>query len=225
MSTRRAPACGGPIQCSRNPVDDQLSLSIRWLGFVIGRHLTPIEMVEHILPVFGVGALEIALGVGEGSRLSMGQKPRPVKEGILARGHWLRIAAFGAVMATTVLAAMAASIYLLNFDQRQAVTVAFCTLAFAQMWHVFNMRDELGRFFDNEITRNRWIWAALVLCLILVLAAVYTPVLSTVLILSDPGARGWMLIVPASLVPLVAAPLVRLLSRLGSDDQSETSRT
>ena len=155
----------------------------------------------------------LALGVGEGSRLSMGQKPRPVTEGILARDHWIRIAVFGAVMATTVLAAMATSIYLLDFDQRQAVTVAFCTLAFAQMWHVFNMRDELGRFFDNEITRNRWLWAALIICLILVLAAVYIPGLSAVLVLSDPGASGWLLILPASFLPLAMAPLVNLVTR------------
>ncbi len=165
----------------------------------------------------------LALGVGEGSRLSMEQKPRPVKEGILARDHWMRIAVFGAVMAATVLAAMATSIYLLDFDQQRAVTVAFCTLAFAQMWHVFNMRDELGRFFDNEITRNRWIWAALAICLILVLAAVYSPSLSTVLKLSNPGTVGWMLIVPASLVPLLAAPLASLLGSSPGSGRREAS--
>lgn len=45
-------------------------------------------------------------------------------------------------MALTVLATMAAAIYLLDFDRELAVTTSFCTLAFAQMWHVFNMRDE-----------------------------------------------------------------------------------
>jgi len=155
----------------------------------------------------------LALGVGEGSRLSMGRTPRPVKERILTRAHWIRISLHGAVMAVTVLAAMATSVYFLNFDQRQAVTVAFCTLAFAQMWHVFNMRDELRHVFDNEIVRNGWIWAALVICLVLVLTAIYVPAMSNVLVLTDPGASGWSLIIPASLVPLAAAPLVSALSR------------
>jgi len=156
----------------------------------------------------------LALGVGEGSRLSMECAPRPPKESILTRTHWIRISLHGAVMAISVLAAMATSVYFFNFEQRQAVTVAFCTLAFAQMWHVFNMRDELGHVFDNEIMRNGWIWAALAICLVLVLAAIYVPALSTVLLLTDPGASGWSLILPASLVPLAAAPLVNALSRV-----------
>ncbi|MGB5627190.1 MAG: cation transporting ATPase C-terminal domain-containing protein, partial [Woeseiaceae bacterium] len=72
---------------------------------------------------------------------------------------------------------------------------------------------ELRHIFDNEIMRNGWIWAALVICLVLVLAAIYVPALSNVLVLIDPGAAGWFLILPASLVPLLTAPLVSALSR------------
>ena len=155
----------------------------------------------------------LALGVGEGSRSLMANEPRPAKERILTPAHWTAIGIHGVVMAVAVLAAMATSVYYLDFDQRQAVTVAFCTLAFAQMWHVFNMRDEIERVFDNEITRNTWIWAALAICLVLVLAAIYVPVLSNVLVLTDPGAHGWALIIPASLIPVVAAPIVSILVR------------
>ncbi len=157
----------------------------------------------------------LALGVGRGSRLSMGCSPRPATESILTRAHWLRIGLYGAVMAATVLAAMAISIFYLDFNSGQAVTVAFCTLALAQTWHVFNMRDEIGKVFDNEITRNWWIWAALFLCITLVLAAIYVPALSAVLELTNPGVSGWALIIPASLVPLIAAPLVSRLVRAG----------
>ena len=150
----------------------------------------------------------LALGVGRGSRLSMGRKPRPAKESVLTRAHWLRIGLHGTVMAATVLAAMAISFYFLGFDNTQAVTTAFCTLALAQMWHVFNMRDELRKPLDNEVTRNRWVWGALLICLALVLAAVYVPSLGKVLELTDPGTAGWTLIVSASLVPILAAPIV-----------------
>ena len=150
----------------------------------------------------------LALGVGRGSRLSMARAPRPAKESILTRAHWMRIGLHGGVMAATVLAAMAISIYILDFDNSKAVTIAFCTLALAQMWHVFNMRDEVRKPVDNEVTRNRWIWAALLICLVLVLAAIYVPVLGGLLELTDPGTAGWVLIVVASLVPVFAAPLV-----------------
>ena len=150
----------------------------------------------------------LALGVGKGAPLLMKSRPRPSTERILTREHWIRIGLHGLVIAVAVLAAMAVSVFYMAFDQRHAVTVAFCTLAFAQMWHVFNMRDEIRRVFVNEITRNSWIWVALTLCLGLVLAAVYLPAFANVLKLSDPGVAGWALIVPASLLPVLVAPFV-----------------
>ena len=150
----------------------------------------------------------LALGVGRGSPLTMGRAPRPAKESILTRTHWMRIGLHGVVMAAAVLAAMAISIFVLEFNNRRAVTTAFCTLALAQMWHVFNMRDETRKPLDNEIVRNRWIWVALFICLALVLAAIYVPALSRLLQLTDPGTAGWLLIISASLVPLLAAPIV-----------------
>jgi Ca2+-transporting ATPase len=155
----------------------------------------------------------LALGVGPGRKSLMNLKPRPSNERILMRRHWVEIGLYGIVMALAVLVAMAISLVYLGFDRQQAVTVSFCTLALAQLWHVFNMRGDLGRIIDNEITRNIWIWLALILCLLLVMAAVYIPVLSDVMQLSDPGVAGWLVIAAGSLVPLAAAPLVRQVAR------------
>jgi Ca2+-transporting ATPase len=154
----------------------------------------------------------LALGVGKGSPALMRHPPRPGKERILTRAHWIGIGLHGLFISVAVLGAMATSVFYLEFDQQRAVAVAFCTLAFAQMWHVINMRDQIGRVFDNEITRNAWIWAALALCLVLVLAAVYLPALADVLRLADPGVSGWAIIVPASLFPVLAAPFVARVS-------------
>jgi len=155
----------------------------------------------------------LALGVGPGQDTLMKRKPRPMSEGILTRRHWIETGLHGVVMALVVLSAMAISLRFLGFEREQAVTVSFCTLALAQLWHVFNMRSDLGRVINNEITRNVWIWLALALCLVLVLAAVYVPVLRTVMQLSSPGVAGWLVISVASLVPLITAPVVRRIAR------------
>ena len=155
----------------------------------------------------------LALGVGEGSPSLMRRKPRSADEPVLMRQHWLRIGMHGTVMSLTVLAAMAIAVFYLHFDAAGAVTVSFCTLAFAQLWHVFNMRDNIGQVFNNEITRNVWVWIAIVICLALILGAIYLPLPSAILGLTDPGAKGWMVILPMSLIPLIFAPLVRLLAR------------
>ncbi len=155
----------------------------------------------------------LALGVGPARPGLMEESPRPAGEPILPRRCWVEIALHGLVMAAATLAAMAFAMVVLGYETGLGVTVAFCTLALAQLWHVFNMRGDTWRLLDNEITRNPWVWAALVLCLALVLMAVYAPVVSDVLRLSDPGTDGWLVVVVASLVPLAAAPLIRWLAR------------
>jgi Ca2+-transporting ATPase len=154
----------------------------------------------------------LALGVGPGAASLMSARPRPAGESILTRGHWIRIGLHGVVMALTVLAAMTLSVTWLEFDRERSVAVAFCTLAAAQLLHVFNMRDNLRNVLRNEITRNAWIWAALSLCLLLVLGAVYIRPVADVLALTDPGTAGWVLILSAAVVPLAAAPVVRGLA-------------
>lgn len=155
----------------------------------------------------------LALGVGPGSTSLMRRAPRPAAEQILTPEHWLRIGLHGGVMAATVLAAMAGSVLWLGFDHGRAVTVAFCTLSLAQMWHVFNMRDNMWQIVRNEIVGNIWVWAALILCALLVLASIYVPALATVLQLEDPGTRGWLLVLLASIVPLLTGPAIRVFAR------------
>jgi Ca2+-transporting ATPase len=154
----------------------------------------------------------LALGVGPGRPGLMRQAPRSAQERILPRRCWIEIALYGVVLAVVTLAAMAVALLVLDYDTAMSVTIAFSTLALAQLWHVFNMRGDTWRLIDNEIARNKWIWMALVLCLGLILMAVYLPVLNDVLRLTDPGVTGWLLIVGASVLPLIAAPLVRRLA-------------
>ena len=155
----------------------------------------------------------LALGVGPARPGLMSEKPRPASERILPRRQWAQIGLYGVVIAIATLAAMAYVVVALGFSADRAVTVAFCTIALAQLWHVFNMRGDIRRVFINEITRNRWVWAALALCLVLVLMAVYVPVLNDVLRLADPGPAGWSVVAVASIVPLLAAPAVRFFAR------------
>jgi Ca2+-transporting ATPase len=154
----------------------------------------------------------LALAVGPGSGKLMQRRPRPGDEAVLTRSHWLRIGVHRMVISAAVLAAMAVAVLHLKFDVAHAVTVSFCTLAMAQLWHVFNMREDPARFVLNEITKNVWIWIAIVICLALILMAVYTPLLRGLLELTDPGARGWLLIIIASFIPLVLGPAVQHLA-------------
>ncbi len=151
----------------------------------------------------------LALGVGPGAASLMTRQPRAPNEKLITRTHWLRILLHGAVLSASVLGAMSYAIVVLDFQASRAVTVSFCTLALAQMWHVLNVRDSMHHWISNEVTRNGWIWIALAICLALVLSAVYLPGLAAVLALHNPGIAGWAVIVAASIVPVLVGPLVR----------------
>ncbi len=155
----------------------------------------------------------LALGVGRGSGDLMHKKPRLSGEPILTRWHWSLITIHGVVISSTVLTAMAIAVLVLDMETEQAVTVSFCTLAFAQMWHVFNMREPSAHWINNEITRNLWVWVALATCLALMLAAIYAPLLRDLLAVTTPDTDGWTLILVASIVPVLLAPAAQALVR------------
>jgi Ca2+-transporting ATPase len=146
----------------------------------------------------------LALGVGEGEPALMRRGPRPASETVLQRRHWLAIGRHGSVITAAVLGAFALALHWLELDASRAVTVSFLTLAFAQLWHVFNMREHDSGRVRNEITRNPWVWGALALCTALLLAAMWVPVLAEVLAVASPGPEGWLLVAGMSALPLVA---------------------
>lgn len=156
----------------------------------------------------------LALGVGEGDQNIMRRPPRDPQESIVTQRHWWEIALYGMVITASVLAAFALAYAWLDANDARAVTIAFLTLAFAQLWHVFNMREAGSPVLRNEITANRFVWGALALCIGLLLAAVYLPVLSGVLSTVDPGWQGWLLVASASLVPVLVGPAVQWLLKL-----------
>ena len=151
----------------------------------------------------------LALGVSQGEKDIMEKPPRDPKEPILGRQRWLRIAAYGAVFTVSVLGALILAERWLGMDSSHAVTVSFLTLAYAQLWHVFNMRDDQANIFRNEITRNPWVWAALTLCSGLILLALYVPLFASVLGLRPPGMAGWGIAISMSLLPLFFGQLMK----------------
>lgn len=163
-----------------------------------------INIVNDVFPA-------LALGVGDGDRTLMQRPPRDPRESILSRGHWLAIGGYGFLIAAALGGVFALALIWLGMDQQRAVTISFISLGLMRLWHVFNMRDNSSGLFRNEITRNRYVWGALGVCILLLLAAVYLPVLSTALGTVDPGLTGWLLIIGASLVPLLVGQVLKLV--------------
>lgn len=149
----------------------------------------------------------LALGVGEGGSALMRQPPRDPKEAILTRGHWRAILGLGATIAGAVLGALGLALAS-GMEAQRATTIAFLTLAMAQLWHVFDMRHPASGWVRNEITRNPWVWAALAACVGLLLAALHLRPLRAVLSLEAPGPQGWAIVLGMSALPLLVGQIV-----------------
>jgi Ca2+-transporting ATPase len=153
----------------------------------------------------------LALGVGEGDPQIMKRPPRDPREPIIYSRHWLAISGYGLIMTISVLGALLLSLKWFDMGVRRAVSVSFLTLAFVQLWHVFNMRDLGSGIFKNDITRNAYVWGALGLCTLLILCAVYIPRFADVLKVVDPGKEGWALVIVMSLIPLIIGQIHKSL--------------
>lgn len=154
-----------------------------------------LNLVTDVFPAFSLGACEAGRDI-------MRRRPRPPGEGILMRPQWVGIIFHGLMITAATLGAFIGS-RMVGLAETETVTVSFLTLAFAQLWHVFNMRGAGSRPFRNEVTANPYVWGSLILCAVLLLGAVYWPLPASVLNVVPPGSAGWSIVLAASAVPVL----------------------
>lgn len=164
-----------------------------------------LNLVTDVFPAF-------ALGASEGSDKILQRPPRDPGKPIVTRALWTAIVLHSLSISAATLGAFILAQGYLRMEPDAAVTVSFLTLALAQLWHVFNMRDPRSRVLRNEITRNRYVWGALVLSICLVIAVLFIPVAADALDLVAPDDRAWGLIMAMSLLPLVLGQVAKIVS-------------
>jgi Ca2+-transporting ATPase len=170
-----------------------------------------LNLVTDVFPAF-------ALAMGDGDSDILKRPPRNPKEPILGRVQWLAIVLYGITLTVATFGAFVLARFGLELDEQSTVTVTFLTLAFGQLWHVFNMRHQTSNLIENEISRNPWIWAALALCTGILLTAAYLPNLTSLLRMVAPDIRMWGIIVAMSTLPLLSGPIIRRFVH-GRDDK------
>jgi Ca2+-transporting ATPase len=106
---------------------------------------------------------------------------------------------------------------------RQAITMAFMTLALSQVFHVFNARSQTRSAFDGRLFTNGWLWSAVVLCLILQAAAVYVPLLQQVLHTVPPAVPDWGVIAACAVTPVGVVELVKAIRRVAARGERKGS--
>jgi P-type Ca2+ transporter type 2C len=165
-----------------------------------------LNMVTDIFPA-------LALGLGIGDKNVMKKPPIDAKKAIVDKKDWIKIGIYALIITFSVASAVIYCQEFITPDDKIANNVAFITLAFAQLFHVFNMSAFDSKVFINDITKNKYVWLAVVICTGFMVLVFVSPKMRLVLDLDILPTKIWMLAILASLFPLVLIQLYKIVLR------------
>lgn len=125
----------------------------------------------------------LALGMGEGAEDIMEKPPKKPDEPLLSMKQWMNTLAYATGISLATLGIIFYAHFKLELPADEANNMAFYTLILGQLLNVFNLPANHISVFKNEVTRNPWVWRALILCVLLIAVAYMIPVVREVLAL------------------------------------------
>jgi Ca2+-transporting ATPase len=158
----------------------------------------------------------LALGVDPADEGLMKRSPRPAGEGVITKQMWLGIFQVGVIMAVGTLFILDASLVggLIegSGNMRYAQTMAFTTLVMFQLFNVFNSRSDEKSAFPG-LFRNRWLWGAIGLSLLLQMAVIYVPFLQNAFSTMSLTLSDWLRCAAVASSVLWLRELIKVIRR------------
>jgi len=171
--------------------------------------LLPLQILWLNLVTDTFPALALALEPAEPD--VMARPPRDPEKGIFSPGFMRAIVVYSGLITASTLGAFLWALERGNAES--ATTLAFMTLALAQLFHLGNARSRTAVLRPARAFANRWAVAAVPLVIVLQLLAVYWTPLSIVLDTSPLTVAEWGLAFGFALVPAVIGQLLALRGR------------
>jgi Ca2+-transporting ATPase len=168
--------------------------------------LPPLQILWLNLVTDTFPALALALEPAEPG--VMARAPLDPDRAILSRGFVISMGVYAALITAVTMAGFLWG--LRGDDPGRATTIAFMTLALAQLFHLGNARSRGPVLRRSRAFANRWAVAAIPLVMGLQLAAVHWPPLADLLGTTPLARSDWLAVMGLSLVPAVIGQLVRV---------------
>lgn len=155
----------------------------------------------------------LALGIGKGNPNIMKHKPKDPSEPIISKQQWFMIGAYGTILTVYITGSYFFAFGYWDLSAAKCNNVAFFSLAFAQLLHTFNMREADESIWDNQITRNKYVWGAIAFCATVIFIAYLIPQISAILAFQALEPRIWILIAITSLLPILTIQALKAISK------------
>ncbi|WZO97966.1 cation-translocating P-type ATPase [Isosphaeraceae bacterium EP7] len=186
-----------------------VAILVGWPLPLVALQILWLNMITDVFPA-------LALALEPSAPDIMNRPPRDPRAGLVDRSFLGLIAWQGALLAAFTLLAFGVG---LQWHGRgaesadRATTMAFSTLSLAQVFHAFNARSRIRSVFTSRLFTNGWLWAAVILCVVLQFTAVSVPLLRRILHTVPPSGAEWTVIAACSLAPVAIVELVKLAAR------------
>lgn len=172
-------------------------------NFLPSTQLLWINLITDSFPV-------LALGVEKGLGDDMRHKPQRAEEALFSKSSLLSV-----LISALYITGVTVGVYaftLAKYGNEQAVTVAFLTLSFLELFHAFNVRSGNGSAFKGLLS-NKVLLVTVALGIGINLALCFSPLASAFDIAALP-AHLWGLVFGASLSVIVFGETYKLIAKL-----------
>ncbi len=173
--------------------------------FNLGTPLLPIHILWVNLVTDSLPALALSVDPPESD--IMKQQPQHARSGIMTKGMIWRIGYQGFMIGMLPLVAFL--IGLSDGGEVLGQTMAFTTLAFAQLVHVNNLHSSKRFSFSFNLLKNKWLLLSILASTLLALVVLLIPQLRDAFGFVAMDAKHWLIIIGLSLVPIPVVDLFK----------------
>jgi Ca2+-transporting ATPase len=159
------------------------------------------------------GAPALALGMEKGDPDIMERPPRPPDESIVNRSMLIRIGIMTVALTSVTLTAFWLGLRWQGVAL--AETMAFVTLALAELPIAYTARSERYPLRRMGVWSNRWMQRAVGLSIALMLLVVYVPFLNRPFNTAPLSLQHWTVLLPLILIPALTAEATKWAIRRG----------